>query len=335
MLPRTPVRRHAIKEPISSRAKRRHQTSGGPMRDQVFISYSHKDAKWLERLQTMLRPLTRNGVVKVWADTQIRAGDRWREDIQQALADARVAVLLVTPDFLASDFVAEQELPSLFKAAADEGLTIVWVPIRDSLYAETMIGGFQAAYRPDRPLASLSGPDRDEALVEISKIIMAATTAQRSAPPAPAKPSRAPARTPKPAPRVPKAEQPAWPSPAKAESRPSAFTEQQAPALDKILPGTWRVQIQFAMPGAVGIMELQMFSNGQFKGELSTPMGASMVQGMWQANAFSQQLLLQGQQSNGFQTIPYGVMIQVAQFDARQLSGVSNVGEQIRFERVG
>ena len=64
-------------------------------------------------------------------------------------------------------------------------------------------------------------------------------------------------------------------------------------------------------------------------------MGASMVQGMWQANAFSQQLLLQGQQSNGFQTIPYGVMIQVAQFDARQLSGVSNIGEQVRFERVG
>ena len=97
----------------------------------------------------------------------------------------------------------------------------------------------------------------------------------------------------------------------------------------------WRVQIQFAMPGAIGIMQLQILPNGMFRGELTAPMGASMVEGMWQADPFQKQILLQGQQSNGFQVIPDGAMIQVAQFDARQLSGISNTGEQIVFQRIG
>ena len=142
-----------------------------PARTQVFISYSHEDADWLKRLQIILRPLTRNQNLDVWDDTRIQAGSKWREEIRHALAVARVAVLLVTPHFLASDFIANDELPPLLKAAEEGGLTILWVAVRHSLYAETAIAAYQAANNPARPLAGLNTSEQDEELVKIAQKI--------------------------------------------------------------------------------------------------------------------------------------------------------------------
>lgn len=139
-------------------------------RDQVFISYSHKDKSWLEQLQKMLVPLKRAGI-KLWADTDIKPGEKWQPAIEVALSSTKVAVLLVSPDFLASRFIHENELPPLLDAAKTQGLTILWVPVRPCFYEKTVIADYQAAHPPESPLFRLQGAKRGEALLKIAKLI--------------------------------------------------------------------------------------------------------------------------------------------------------------------
>ena len=119
-------------------------------RDQVFISYSHKDNKWREDLDTHLKPYLRGNSIVSWSDQQIAPDSKWFREIQSALANSNVAVLLVTPDFLASDFIHEHELGPLLKEAEQRGVKILWVPVRESAYKQTPLKN----YRPFLILAN-------------------------------------------------------------------------------------------------------------------------------------------------------------------------------------
>tara|TARA_R110002072_G_scaffold284587_1_gene449014 strand:- start:31606 stop:35547 length:3942 start_codon:yes stop_codon:yes gene_type:complete len=141
------------------------------MRDQVFISYSHRDKEWLDKLHDTLKPLLRKQTIDVWADTRIKTGAKWKTEITKALARAQVAVLLVSRNFLASDFIADKEIPPILAAAENEGLTVVWVPIGACLYEETEIAEYQSAIDPATPLKSLPEAEQDAALVEIARKI--------------------------------------------------------------------------------------------------------------------------------------------------------------------
>lgn len=139
-------------------------------RDQVFISYSHKDKKWLTRLQDMLKPLIKKDSLKVWDDTKIAAGGLWKEEINKALAKAKTAVLLVSPNFLASDFIIENELPKIFDKA---DVSVLWVSLSACMYQETEIAKYQAINDPSKPLDKLPKAQQNETLVQVCNRIKA------------------------------------------------------------------------------------------------------------------------------------------------------------------
>jgi hypothetical protein len=121
-------------------------------RNEILISYSRCDLFWKEQLLTHLAPLVRGRNLNVWDDGKIKPGSRWRDEIRSALRRARVAVLLVSPEFLASDFIATHELEPLLKAAGAEGLRILWVAVSASIVSETEIVEYEALYEPAMPL---------------------------------------------------------------------------------------------------------------------------------------------------------------------------------------
>ena len=145
-------------------------------RDRVFISYSHKDKKWRDDLDTHLKPYLRDGSITSWSDQQIGPGSQWFREIQSALTNSKIAVLLVSPDFLASDFIHEHELTPILKEAEQGGVKILWVPIRDSAYRRTPLNNYQAVLGPNTPLAAMTRAKRDQAWVTICEEVEKAVT---------------------------------------------------------------------------------------------------------------------------------------------------------------
>jgi hypothetical protein len=123
------------------------RTVGRSDLDQVFLSYSHADRDWMRRLKVLLAPVVRNRRLEVWADDHILVGDEWRRDILAAVSRARIAVCLVTGDFLASRFIMEEELPTLRAA----GVRVVPVLVHECLWQEEpYVAGLQWAHDPGR-----------------------------------------------------------------------------------------------------------------------------------------------------------------------------------------
>ena len=142
----------------------------------VFISYSHKDAKWLEKLKLFLKPLEDQDLIRLWDDTEIQAGERWLDEIQRALASARVAVFLVTQDLLNSPFIRDRELPALLEAANNRGCLIFWIAVSSTTFEDSPLAKFQGAIPPNRPLDLLPEPEQNELFTTIYRKMKAAVS---------------------------------------------------------------------------------------------------------------------------------------------------------------
>src|SRR5262245_34432211 len=135
--------------------------------DRIFISYAHEDAQWREEFERMLAPAGERGLIGVWSDESITAGEDWSRNIHRALESSRIGLLLVTDHFLKSEFITRVELAKLLTAAKSGGVAIRWVPVSASLYRYTDLNGIQACWDPEMPLDKLTEAERKAAIQKI------------------------------------------------------------------------------------------------------------------------------------------------------------------------
>jgi hypothetical protein len=128
----------------------------------IFVCYAHTDSRCLDRLLVHLKPLERRSKIECWSDTRIRAGDKWRTEIAENIEKAAVAVLLVSADFLASDFIVKHEIPPLLIKAEASGTRIIPVIIKPcGFIRDDSLQNFQCINDPKQPLLGLSDIEQE------------------------------------------------------------------------------------------------------------------------------------------------------------------------------
>jgi hypothetical protein len=123
----------------------------------IFVSYSHADDAWRKRFKTVSKPLSRAESMVFWSDENIKIGE-WEKQIEAAMKGAVAAVLLVSDNFVASDYIVDKELPYLIRANKTRGLMIVWAYLEPcDLKRFPQITKFQAMTLGDlKPMAAMN-----------------------------------------------------------------------------------------------------------------------------------------------------------------------------------
>lgn len=137
----------------------------------IFISYSHQDEPWKDALERHLKVLALHGEFAIWDDRQIEVGSNWLPAIETALEKARVALLLVSSDFLTSEFIKRKEIPRLLQSREAEGLEIIPVMVKPCLWqAVPWLEAIQGATKDNKPLSqyALGSHESEVAFAEIA-----------------------------------------------------------------------------------------------------------------------------------------------------------------------
>ena len=134
---------------------------------QVFISYSHKDESWLKELRPFL-----NHLLTSWDDRLIEIGAKWNDEILARIASADAVVLLITQNFLTSEFCTRIEVPAFLKDEEARGLLLVPVLVAPCTWDHwPVLADRQMVPRDAKPLKKLPEVEREEVFVGIAKFI--------------------------------------------------------------------------------------------------------------------------------------------------------------------
>jgi hypothetical protein len=175
----------------SGRAREVPQQDGsaGRRQQEVYLSYSHHDRPWVDRLRAHLELLQTAETFEVWSSRlDIDMGAEWLEELRDRILRARVAVLFVSPFFLSSPFLIEKELPSIL-AQKEHGLSVVPLLVSTSVWRE--VGGLTSSTvwpRNGRPLDQLTQPRIETELAALASEIVRMVRPTRAEPSRPQPP---------------------------------------------------------------------------------------------------------------------------------------------------
>ena len=119
----------------------------------VFISYSHKDEAALGRLHTHLAVLRREGRINEWFDREILAGGEIDAEVAERLESSGLFLLVVSPDFLASDYCVEREMQRALERHRSGDARVVPIIIEPCDWASTPLRNLKALPRDGRPVS--------------------------------------------------------------------------------------------------------------------------------------------------------------------------------------
>jgi len=140
--------------------------------DTVFISYSHKDEAWKDRVMTHLGVLEKAGHLKLWNDRDITVGSDWYSRIETELNRARVVVMLITANFLTSDFIQGEEVPRILQRRKNEGILVVPVIVKPCAWkAVDWLSAVQLFPKDGIPLSTLEEPKADAEMANLAQLL--------------------------------------------------------------------------------------------------------------------------------------------------------------------
>lgn len=160
----------------------------------VFFSYSHADEGLRDQLEKQLAMLKRQGVIETWHDRRIGAGENIDHAIDEHINRDEIILLLVSPDFIASDYCYEIEMKRAMERHAAGEAVVIPVILRACDWHHAPFGKLNATPRDGKPITQW--PDTDEAFLQVAKAVRGAVenlvkkastpAAQMCAPAAPA-----------------------------------------------------------------------------------------------------------------------------------------------------
>jgi tetratricopeptide (TPR) repeat protein len=159
----------------------------------IFISYSHRDEVWKDRLLPQLRALELAGRIVVWDDRKIDGGDTWYPEIQAAMEQAAVALCLISPDYLASRFCVKEEVPYLLQRRERERMALIPVLLRPCAWqAFKWLKEIQMLPRDGKSVAVDFRGIEDAPFAEVANLVLSIFEDPAYEPPAPPPPAWSP-----------------------------------------------------------------------------------------------------------------------------------------------
>src|SRR5215469_1143805 len=136
---------------------------------EVFFSYAHNDEDLRNELANHLSLLKRQSVIREWHDRQITAGEEWAGEISSHLQSAEIILLLVSSDFLASDYCYDIEMQRALERHEAGDARVIPIILRPVDWHDAPFGKLQALPTDGKPVDSRNWYSKDEAFYDVTQ----------------------------------------------------------------------------------------------------------------------------------------------------------------------